>query len=248
MPAASASPFSGQVIWAPLSPLGTSERFTEWPPKKLMWSQFTLCSSRSHSADSRAWLARMEIRSWSWSVSSPPAMMSLSNSSGESSMPSSFCIQLQGAAMPPPEICVLPPMLGSFSRMMTLLPAWAAVRAAERPAPPAPSTMTSASVVAGASYVGATCSALASASVSKPACLQASVTAFRTATLVMVAAVTESTFSVWFSTMRGSMTFSTDSTMPGISSLSPILMSAILPPLTVTSTLTSACLPRAAAL
>ena len=68
-----------------------------------------------------------------------------------------------------------------------------------------------------------------------------------TATLVMVAPVTLSTFRVWFSTIRGSMVFSIDSTMPGISLFSPIWISAILPSFTVTVTSTGACLPWALA-
>jgi len=137
---------------------------------------------------------------------------------------------------------VLPPITEPFSMRTTLAPVWAALRAAERPAPPAPMTRTSVSQVSGA--LGFVLASLAFiAATSRPAFLAASATAPLMPLEAKVAPVTESTLRLWVSTMRrGTRSRATFTTL-GVSLDSRILIAWMRPPSTEIWTFIGPCIP-----
>ena len=131
------------VMALPMCPEGIMERLTVWPPKNSrLCSQETPPSYVSHCAASYTPRAMTLTSSGSprWS---PPSSMSAASSSGLSSSPEFFWIQLPGTAISPPDNAVDPPNTPSFSMSSTFLLLFAALMAAVNPAPPAPTTTTS---------------------------------------------------------------------------------------------------------
>ena len=152
--------------------------------------------------------------------------------------------------MPPfisaPVRAVAPPALGILSISSTSTPCSFSVAAAERPEPPAPITRT---CTLRSDTVPSKVSAVAtiSASMSAPACVMQSVTAFRMALDVLVAPETVSTASVCCSTIFAGMRSIGRSQMPGVSLWATTVTLSIALSDTTTSTFTGPLLPFASA-
>ena len=152
------------------------------------------------------------------------------------------------ADMLPSERAVLPPSMAIFSRTITVAPLSTAVAAATMPAPPAPTTITSALVLKSAA---AALSAPAFGAVRNlsdaPAFLRVSATAFLMASELIVAPPTASTAAVWAESMAAGSSLTARSPMPGVSECFTISIFSILSAETVTRTVTSALRPWAVA-
>ena len=169
--------------------------------------------------------------------------MSSARSSGESSMPSRSWIQWFGAAISPPERAVEPPRTPSFSRKMTFLSRRAAVMAAANPAPPDPTTITSASVGRSSGTAGVAWPFFLKSLALAPDASMASLTACMNAMLVSEAPETASTSSVWFSTMRFESVSMATSPMPSVSLDESTVMRSIAPSFITTSMSKFPCFP-----
>ncbi len=144
----------------------------------------------------------------------------------------------------PSETFVEPPRMPHFSMMTTCAPAWAAVMAAHRPAPPPPTTQTSASYSPWISAAG--CGSDSSDAVS-PAWAAQSLTACRSAALEMLAPVTPSQLSDWARTTSWERRSSAALPTPNDSWLSEASMSLRAFFVNVTFTVNGALCPLASA-
>ena len=151
------------------------------------------------------------------------------------------------ADMLPSERAVLPPSMAIFSRTITVAPLSTAVAAATMPAPPAPTTITSALVLKSAAAALSAPAFGAVRNSDAPAFLRASATAFLMAAELIVAPPTASTAAVWAESMAAGSSLTARSPMPGVSECFTISIFSILSAETVTRTVMSALRPWAVA-